>query len=117
MFDHMRHWSRRVNRSFAGGGFEEVANLDENQAVRDYIINLRNTVDRFMGHISTQLRGKPQKSAASQHLSREHHERMRVLNDKEFLRTNCRVPPPQERPSSGGKGQSDDFDNPYATIQ
>merc|ERR1712072_1080801 len=81
--EQMKAWCRRQNQSLLP--FEESIN-----------------VEKFLVHIQQQtLVGKVQKKTGQQLLAKEHHERGRLLNDKEFIRSNCRVSA-QERPMSAG---------------
>ena len=58
-----------------------------------------------------------QKKTGQQLLAKEHHERGRLLNDKEFIRSNCRISA-QERPmSAGAKDRQEEFDDPLAVMQ
>merc|ERR1719487_2987712 len=94
--EQMKSWSRRMNQSLLA--FEEVAQLDSNAQLGDYFVGLRTTVEKFLSHIQQQaLVGKVQKKTGQQLVAKEHHERGRLLNDKEFLRSNCRISA-QERP-------------------
>merc|ERR1719420_2665613 len=114
--EQMKAWCRRQNLSLAP--FEESMNVESPHQIRDYIFQLKGTVERFLVHIQQQtLVGKVQKKTGQQLLAKEHHERGRLLNDKEFIRSNCRVSA-QERPmSAGGKDRQDDFDDPLAVMQ
>jgi hypothetical protein len=114
--EQMKAWCRRQNLSLAP--FEESLNVESPHQIRDYIFQLKGTVERFLVHIQQQtLVGKVQKKTGQQLLAKEHHERGRLLNDKEFIRSNCRVSA-QERPmSAGGKDRQDDFDDPLAMMQ
>jgi hypothetical protein len=114
--EQMKAWCRRQNLSLLP--FEENMPVETPQQVRDYIFQLKGTVERFLAHITQQtLVGKVQKKTGAQLLAKEHHERGRLLNDKEFIRSNCRISA-QERPmSAGGKDRQDDFDDPLAVMQ
>ena len=92
-------------------------NIESPQQIRDYIVQFKITVEKFLVHIQQQtLVGKVQKKTGQQLLAKEHHERGRLLNDKEFIRSNCRISA-QERPMSAGtKDRQDEFDDPCAHI-
>jgi hypothetical protein len=113
--EQMKAWCRRQNLSLLP--FEENMTVETPQQIRDYIFQLKGTVERFLAHITQQaLVGKVQKKTGAQLLAKEHHERGRLLNDKEFIRSNCRISA-QERPMSAGKDRQDDFDDPLAMMQ
>jgi chromosome segregation ATPase len=117
ILEQMRAWCKRQNQSLLA--FEEAAgHLESHSQLNDYFSGLKGTVDKFLSHIQQQaLVGKVQKKTGQQLLAKEHHERGRLLNDKEFVRSNCRVPA-QERPlSAPQKDRQDDFDDPYAVMQ
>jgi len=114
--EQMKSWSRRMNQSLLA--FEEVAQLDSNAQLGDYFIGLRTTVEKFLSHIQQQaLVGKVQKKTGQQLVAKEHHERGRLLNDKEFIRSNCRVPAVERPLSAPQKERQDDFEDLYAVMQ
>merc|ERR1712196_751376 len=104
--EQMKAWCRRQNQSLLP--FEDQMTVETPQQIRDYIFQLKITVEKFLVHIQQQtLVGKVQKKTGQQLLAKEHHERGRLLNDKEFIRSNCRVSA-QERPlSAGAKDRQD----------
>merc|ERR1719321_2452183 len=114
--EQMKAWCRRQNQSLLP--FEDSMHIESPQHIRDYIVQFKITVEKFLVHIQQQtLVGKVQKKTGQQLLAKEHHERGRLLNDKEFIRSNCRVSA-QERPMSAGmKDRQDDFDDPLAVMQ
>jgi adenine-specific DNA methylase len=93
-------------------------NIESPHQIRDYIVQFKITVEKFLVHIQQQtLVGKVQKKTGQQLLAKEHHERGRLLNDKEFIRSNCRISA-QERPmSAGAKDRQEEFDDPLAVMQ
>lgn len=110
----MKAWARRSNRSLLP--FEDAASLDSDQQLRDYFHSLRTTVDKFLYHIQQQnMSGKLQKKAGGQRTEKEHHEMGRLLNDKDFLKANARVPAAERPPSAHKQGQ-DEFDDPFAGM-
>merc|ERR1719327_1136663 len=112
----MKSWSRRMNQSLLA--FEDAATLDSNAQLGDYFIGLRTTVEKFLSHIQQQaLVGKVQKKTGQQLVAKEHHERGRLLNDKEFIRSNCRVPAVERPLSAPQKERQDDFEDPLAVMQ
>lgn len=114
ILEQMRAWARRSNRSLLP--FEDAAGLDTDQQLRDYFHNLRTTVDKFLYHIQQQQSGKLQKKAGGQRTEKEHHEMGRLLNDKDFLKANARVPVSERPQSAHGKQGQDEFDDPHAGM-
>jgi len=114
--EQMKAWCRRQNQSLLP--FEDSMHIESPQHIRDYIVQFKITVEKFLVHIQQQtLVGKVQKKTGQQLLAKEHHERGRLLNDKEFIRSNCRISA-QERPMSAGtKDRQDEFDDPLAVMQ
>merc|ERR1719316_857363 len=86
--EHMKRWANRMSKSLA--------------AFEDPVV-----IEKFVAHIQAQLSsGKVQRKTMSQAASKEYHEQARLLNDKEFIRSNCRIPAAVDgRPSSAGRGQ------------
>merc|ERR1719262_1666741 len=112
----MKSWCRRQNQSLLA--FEEPVVLESHAQLQDYFLQLKDTVGKFLAHIPQQaLVGKVQKKTGQQLRAKEHHERGRLLNDKEFIRSNCRISA-QERPMSAGtKDRQDEFYDPLAVMQ
>jgi len=118
--EQMKGCCGRFNKSLLP--FEEDqanAQFNTDEQVRDYLLNLNTTVDKFLAHISQQrLVGKVQKKTGAQLNAKEHHERGRLLNDKDFMKSNCRIVATMERPPSAGKDRAgEDFDDPFAAVQ
>jgi len=112
----IKAWCRRQNQSLLS--FEEPAQIETNAQIRDYLQSLKGVVDKFLVHIQQQtLVGKVQKKTGQQLLAKEHHERGRLLNDKEFMKSNCRVAANERPMSAGGKDRQEDFDDPFAVMQ
>merc|ERR1719263_85909 len=114
--EQMKAWCRRQNQSLLP--FEDSLTIETPHQIRDYIVQFKITVEKFLVHIQQQtLVGKVQKKTGQQLLAKEHHERGRLLNDKEFIRSNCRISA-QERPmSAGAKDRQEEFDDPLAVMQ
>jgi len=100
--EHMKRWANRMSRSLAA--FEDPVNIDKPADLLPYFQQLQHTVEKFIAHIQGQLSsGRVQRKTMSQAASKEYHEQARLLNDKEFIRSNCRVPVSADgRPASGG---------------
>merc|ERR550537_537507 len=113
--EQMRAWARRSNRSLLP--FEDAAQLDTDHQLRDYFHGLKTTVDKFLYHIQQQnMSGKLQKKAGGQRTEKEHHEMGRLLNDKDFLKANARVPVTERPASAMGKQGQDEFDDPFSGM-
>jgi len=100
--EHMKRWANRMSRSLAA--FEDPVNIDKPADLLPFFQQLQHTVEKFIAHIQGQLSsGRVQRKTMSQAASKEYHEQARLLNDKEFIRSNCRVPVSADgRPASGG---------------
>jgi chromosome segregation ATPase len=113
--EQMRAWARRSNRSLLP--FEDAAQLDSDPQLRQYFHGLKTTVDKFLYHIQQQnMSGKLQKKAGGQRTEKEHHEMGRLLNDKDFLKANARVPVTERPASAMGKQGQDEFDDPFSGM-
>jgi len=89
-FDHMKRWATKINKSMQG--FEDPIPIDSQDELYAYFVQFQGTVDRFLQHIQNQLAGgKAQKKSIPQAQAKEYHEQARLLNDKEFLKSNCRI--------------------------
>merc|ERR1719158_2322164 len=102
--EHMKRWSNRMSKSMAA--FEEPVTVDKPADLLPYFQQLAHTIEKFVAHIQAQLAsGKVQRKTMSQAASKEYHEQARLLNDKDFIKSNCRVPVSADgRPPSGGRG-------------
>merc|ERR1719197_1663196 len=118
--EHMKRWANRMSRSLAA--FEDPVAIDKPADLLPYFQQLQHTVEKFIAHIQSQLSsGKVQRKTMSQAASKEYHEQARLLNDKEFIRSNCRVPVSADgRPASGGpggrQGQSGNEEDPAVAL-
>merc|ERR1719326_90741 len=103
MVEHMKRWANRMSRSLAA--FEDPVSIEKPADLLPYFQQLQHTVEKFIAHIRGQLSsGRVQRKTMSQAASKEYHEQARLLNDKEFIRSNCRVPVSADgRPASGGR--------------
>merc|ERR1712118_628224 len=109
-FDNESGLSRKI--------YQEVEDCEAhlNKCLHDHALSRERLQKTTLDQEQT-LVGKVQKKTGQQLLAKEHHERGRLLNDKEFIRSNCRVSA-QERPmSAGGKDRQDGFDDPLAVMQ
>jgi hypothetical protein len=101
--EHMKRWSNRMSKSLAA--FEDPVLIDKPADLLQFFQQLQHTIEKFVAHIQAQLSsGKVQRKTMSQAASKEYHEQARLLNDKEFIKSNCRVPVSADgRPASGGR--------------
>jgi hypothetical protein len=124
LIEHMKRWANRVSKSMSA--FEEPVLVDKPHDIVPFFQSLLRTTDKFLGHIQMQLQtGKVQRKTVFQAASKEYHEQARLLNDKEFLRCNCRIPATADggRPQSGQrherdnkKGEGEDEGGPGAAL-
>merc|ERR1719321_1756134 len=98
--------------------FDEPVRIDKPADLPPYFGSLNRTVEKFVSHVSTQIStGKVQRKTMSQAASKEYHEQARLLNDKDFLKSNCRIPALADgRPSSAKPAQGNTEDDPYAQL-
>merc|ERR1719213_656267 len=89
--EHMKRWASRMSKSLAA--FDEPSRLEKPADLVPYFTSLNRTIEKFVSHVATQIStGKVQRKTMSQAASKEYHEQARLLNDKDFLKSNCRVP-------------------------
>jgi len=101
LVEHMKRWANRVSKSMSA--FEEPTTVDKPSDIVPFFQSRLRTTDKFLNHIQLQLTtGKVQRKTVFQAASKEYHEQARLLNDKEFLRCNCRIP----ATADGGRPQS-----------
>merc|ERR1719181_2094822 len=105
--EHMKRWAGRAGKLLQPFEPDSVRVEKPTDLVNFYQQMLRG-VDKFISHIVQQINaGKVQRKNMSQVASKEYHEARRLLADTNFLKANCRVPPPSldtGRPGSG-KGE------------
>jgi len=88
--EHMKRWASRMSKSLAA--FDEPSRLEKPADLPPYFVSLHRTIEKFVNHVATQIStGKVQRKTMSQAASKEYHEQARLLNDKDFLKSNCRV--------------------------
>lgn len=114
--EYMKRWANRMSRSLAA--FEDPVTIDKPADLLPYFQQLQHTVEKFIAHIQGQLSsGKVQRKTMSQAASKEYHEQARLLNDKEFIRSNCRVPVSADgRPASGGRQPGNVEEDPAVAL-
>merc|ERR550537_741731 len=89
--EHMKRWCHRMSKSLAA--FDEPSRIEKVTDLVPYFNSLHRTIEKFVNHVATQIStGKVQRKTMSQAASKEYHEQARLLNDKDFLKSNCRVP-------------------------
>eukprot|EP00746_Dinoflagellata_sp_MGD_P141931 gnl/MRDRNA2_/MRDRNA2_74947_c0_seq1.p1 gnl/MRDRNA2_/MRDRNA2_74947_c0~~gnl/MRDRNA2_/MRDRNA2_74947_c0_seq1.p1 ORF type:complete len:525 (-),score=134.28 gnl/MRDRNA2_/MRDRNA2_74947_c0_seq1:44-1618(-) len=106
--EHMKRWCHRISKSLAA--FDEPARIEKPTDLVPYFNSLHRTIEKFVNHVATQIStGKVQRKTMSQAASKEYHEQARLLNDKDFLKSNCRVPASADgRPSSAKHTQGNE---------
>merc|ERR1712182_120507 len=84
-----------------------------------YFRSLHRSIEKFIAHVATQMQsGKVQKKTMSQAASKEYHEHARLLNDKDFLKSNCRVPASADgRPPSARQPKEGSEEDPNVQLQ
>merc|ERR550537_141489 len=106
--EHMKRWASRMSKSLAA--FDEPSRLEKPADLPPFFVSLHRTIEKFVNHVATQIStGKVQRKTMSQAASKEYHEQAWLLNDKDFLKSNCRVPASADgRPSSAKHTQGNE---------
>merc|ERR1719160_353349 len=112
--EHMKRWASRMSKSLAA--FDEPSRLEKPADLPPYFVSLHRTIEKFVNHVATQIStGKVQRKTMSQAASKEYHEQARLLNDKDFLKSNCRVPASVDgRPASAKQKEGGTEEDPEA---
>jgi len=90
LMDNVFQWVRRVAKSLSS--FEEMDELEDPQDIVDFFRQLSQTVDRFLSWANDEYSSSKLSKLTSQACSKEYAEQHKLLNDKEFIRANCRIP-------------------------
>merc|ERR1719160_1318349 len=114
--EHMKRWASRMSKSLAA--FDEPSRLEKPADLPPFFVSLNRTIEKFVNHVATQIStGKVQRKTMSQAASKEYHEQARLLNDKDFLKSNCRVPASVDgRPSSAKPAQGNQEEDPNLAL-
>eukprot|EP00927_Polykrikos_kofoidii_P036014 TRINITY_DN30465_c0_g1_i1.p1 TRINITY_DN30465_c0_g1~~TRINITY_DN30465_c0_g1_i1.p1 ORF type:complete len:700 (-),score=131.53 TRINITY_DN30465_c0_g1_i1:200-2242(-) len=83
-------WTHRMRASLAA--FETLDVVESPKDIIPFFSDMAQTIDRFMTRADTDLPAAKLCKLTSQATSREHAEQSKLLSDKDFLRSNCRVP-------------------------
>merc|ERR1711988_1416325 len=112
----MKRWANRMSRSLAA--FEDPMPIDKPADLLHFFQQLQITVEKFITHIQAQLSsGKVQRKTMSQAASKEYHEQARLLNDKDFIRSNCRVPASVDGRPASAKKEKESEEDPNVLLQ
>merc|ERR1712118_588609 len=112
--EHMKRLATRMSKSLAS--FDEPSRLEKPADLPPFFVSLHRTIVKFVNHVATQIStGKVQRKTMSQAASKEYHEQARLLNDKDFLKSNCRVPASVDgRPASAKQKEGGTEEDPEA---
>merc|ERR1711977_332462 len=119
--ENMKRWSNRMSKAL--GPFDDpgqpLVRVEKPADLPAYFRSLQRSIEKFVDHVAKQLSsGKIQKRAIGQAASKEYHEHARLLNDKDFLKSNCRVPASADgRPPSARQPQTGSEEDPNVQIQ
>merc|ERR1712193_2820 len=119
--ENMKRWSNRMSKAL--GPFDDpgqpLVRVEKPADLPAYFRSLHRSVEKFVDHVAKQLStGKVQKKTMSQAASKEYHEHARLLNDKDFLKSNCRVPASADgRPPSPRDKQTGSEEDPNVQLQ
>jgi len=113
--DQIFRWAQRMNRSL--GAFEDSVELEKRSDIPAYFTQLSNTVEKFLQTIlSSTGHGKNAKKTQQSSLAKEYHEQTRLLNDKDFIKANCRVQITDRPPSAGSTKRDENIDDSAALV-
>merc|ERR1719333_1420045 len=114
--EHMKRWASRMSKSLAA--FDEPSRLEKPADLPPYFMSLNRTIEKFVSHVATQIStGKVQRKTMSQAASKEYHEQARLLNDKDFLKSNCRVPASVDGRPASAKKEKESEEDPNVLLQ
>merc|ERR1712193_76925 len=119
--ENMKRWSNRMSKAL--GTFDDpgqpLVRVEKPADLPAYFRSLQRSIEKFVDHVAKQLStGKVQKKTMSQAASKEYHEHARLLNDKDFLKSNCRVPASADgRPPSPRDKQTGSEEDPNVQLQ
>jgi hypothetical protein len=89
LVENTMQWSRRMTKSLST--FEQIADVESKEDLVPFFLRLKQTVERFLTQANEDNTCAKLSKLTSQACSREYAEQQRLLNDKEFIRVNCRV--------------------------
>merc|ERR1712193_302568 len=119
--ENMKRWSNRMSKAL--GPFDDpgqpLVRVEKPADLPAYFRSLQRSIEKFVDHVRNQLAsGKVQKSTMRQAASKEYHEHAKMLNDKDFLKSNCRVPASADgRPPSPRDKQTGSEEDPNVQLQ
>eukprot|EP00929_Paragymnodinium_shiwhaense_P006874 TRINITY_DN110827_c0_g1_i1.p1 TRINITY_DN110827_c0_g1~~TRINITY_DN110827_c0_g1_i1.p1 ORF type:complete len:587 (+),score=212.27 TRINITY_DN110827_c0_g1_i1:122-1882(+) len=103
LFENIEQWSRRMNKSFEA--FTSLEPIETAQDTIPYFQLLASAVETFMNHVNAEMPTQKLAKLTSQTTTKEYSEQLKLLNDKEFIRSNCRVPATLDPKEQVGKKQ------------
>jgi len=90
--EHVRRWTERVSKAL-GSFATQPLQFDQPSQLPDLFERLHAAVEKYVAHIGQQVQaGKVHRKLLSQAQTREVHEQAKLLDNKQFLTMNCRVP-------------------------
>merc|ERR1719240_284163 len=114
--EHMKRWCHRMSKSLAA--FDEPARIEKSTDLVPYFNSLHRTIEKFIDRVANQIStGKVQRKTVSQAASKEYHEQARLLNDKDFLKSNCRVPASVDGRPASAKKEKESEEDPNVLLQ
>merc|ERR1719272_538278 len=118
----MKRWSNRMSKAL--GTFDDstapFVRVEKPADLPSYFRSLQRSIEKFIDHVAKQLSsGKVQKKTMSQAASKEYHDHARLLNDKDFLKSNCRVLASADGrpPSASARQQTGSDEDPNVQLQ
>jgi len=90
LLESIEQWAGRINKSFAAfGSFDPIDTFAD---VVPYFGTLMHMVDGFMTHVSAELPVGKLAKLTTHATGKKDVEQQKLLTDKDFIRSNCRVP-------------------------
>lgn len=106
LFENIVQWGKQMSKSLSV--IEELPKIEFQPDIVPYFEKLVETVDRFLHRTTEEVTVAKLSKVTAQATAKEHTEQLKMLTDKDFLRTNLRVPASldQARPDEGKKSRS-----------
>mmetsp|Transcript_65324 Transcript_65324/g.156152 ORF Transcript_65324/g.156152 Transcript_65324/m.156152 type:complete len:614 (-) Transcript_65324:24-1865(-) len=98
LLDAVCQWARRMH-SFVTA-FENIAPLENEADLQPFFLTLAKSIDTLLVKARTEVPSAKLSKLTSQAHAKEKVEQQKLLNDKDFIRANCRVPASVEGPAA-----------------
>lgn len=88
--DNIMQWARKMSQSLSS--FEELDDIETPQDLVGFFKSFKHTIARFFESANEQMTSSKLAKVTSHACSKQYAEQQKLLNDKDFIRVNCRVP-------------------------